>query len=275
MEQNGIRIAFYGKGGIGKSTIAANVSAALAKAGKKVLHIGCDPKSDSTRTLMGRRIPTVLDILRTKEEILAEDLLFHGFCGVSCVESGGPMAGRGCAGKAIALMAQQLSETGIYQKDWDVIIYDVLGDVVCGGFSIPMREHFVDSVYIVTSSEFMSLYAANNILRTIVTLNHDSDIQFGGLIYNQRGSNEINDRVEQFVKKTCSRLVAEVPYSQIIGIAETKGKTVIEHFPKDKTALEFTRLAERVTHRQASETPHVLSDMELEKLCICEVENGR
>ena len=161
-----LRIAFYGKGGIGKSTVAAHLSAAFARTGKRVLHIGCDPKADSTRCLTSGRIPTVLETLGRSEELLArEQLVFPGAFGVSCVEAGGPQAGAGCAGLGITAMADELNRLGILEEPWDVVVYDVLGDVVCGGFAVPMRKHFVDRVYLITSADFMALYAANNIMQ--------------------------------------------------------------------------------------------------------------
>ena len=163
-----LRIAFYGKGGIGKSTVAAHLSAAFARTGKRVLHIGCDPKADSTRCLTSGRIPTVLETLGRSEELLArEQLVFPGAFGVSCVEAGGPQAGAGCAGLGITAMADELNRLGILEEPWDVVVYDVLGDVVCGGFAVPMRKHFVDRVYLITSADFMALYAANNIMRGV------------------------------------------------------------------------------------------------------------
>ena len=152
------RVAFYGKGGIGKSTIASNVSALLAMQGKKVLHIGCDPKADSTRLLCKERIKTVLEVLEENDCPKREDLVHRSESGVWCVESGGPEAGNGCAGMGIITAMKELERLGVFEEDWDVVIYDVLGDVVCGGFSVPMRQRYVDRVYIVSSADFMSLY---------------------------------------------------------------------------------------------------------------------
>ncbi|MGN1141246.1 MAG: nitrogenase iron protein NifH [Oliverpabstia sp.] len=160
------RIAFYGKGGIGKSTIAANISSVCAMQGKKVLHIGCDPKADSTRVLTNSRVPTVLEQLELlNRELTEKDILFTGKHGVCCVEAGGPQAGMGCAGLGITSAVNELERMEILSRPWDMIVYDVLGDVVCGGFSVPMRKHYADRIYIVTSADYMSLYAANNILK--------------------------------------------------------------------------------------------------------------
>lgn len=213
------RIAFYGKGGIGKSTIAANVSAALSKAGKKVLHIGCDPKSDSTRILMKQRIPTVLKTLKEKGEQLNQaDILFTGIYGVKCVEAGGPEPGVGCAGMGITAVIETLDKLGVLSMDWDLVIYDVLGDVVCGGFSIPMRKQCVDAVYIVTSSEFMSLYAANNILKGVVHYETPAQKLFGGFIHNRWTTQIDKEVVDHFIQMTDSRLIATIQQNQAISM---------------------------------------------------------
>lgn len=223
------RIAFYGKGGIGKSTIAANVSAALSKAGKKVLHIGCDPKSDSTRILVKRRIPTVLKTLKEKgEQLNKEDILFAGAYGVTCVEAGGPEPGIGCAGMGISAVIETLEKLEVFAMDWDLIVYDVLGDVVCGGFSIPMRKQCVDAVYIVTSSEFMSLYAANNILKGIAHYETPAQKLFGGFIHNRWTSQTDQDVVDHFIQMTDSRLMATIEQNQAIKQAEYQRNTIIE-----------------------------------------------
>ncbi len=164
-----LKIAIYGKGGIGKSTISSNLSAVFSIKGKKVLHIGCDPKGDSTRNLIGKKIPTVINQLKLKSELEKEDIIFKGFNGVECIEAGGPDAGKGCAGRGIVTMMEELEDLKVFEEERDIVIYDVLGDVVCGGFAVPMRESYADTIYIVTSSEFMSIYAANNIMKSIKT----------------------------------------------------------------------------------------------------------
>lgn len=197
-----LKIAFYGKGGIGKSTIATNVSALLAKKGLKVLHIGCDPKADSTRLLTEKKIPSVLQQFDALDNIKRSDLVFEGRYGVQCVEAGGPEAGCGCAGLGIMTAMDELKRLGVFAEPWDVIIYDVLGDVVCGGFSVPMRQHYVDKVYVVTSSYYMALYAANNILKGIQRYSTKDRYLCGGIIANHLK----NDIDKQIIGEFCNRV---------------------------------------------------------------------
>lgn len=196
-----LRIAFYGKGGIGKSTIATNVSALLAKSGKKVLHIGCDPKADSTRLLTNIKLPTVLRQFDKLDVVKRQDIVFEGKYGVQCVEAGGPEAGTGCAGLGIVTAMDELNRLGVFDEQWDVIIYDVLGDVVCGGFSVPMRQHFVDRVYVVTSAYYMALYAANNILKGIKRYGKSEQGFCGGIIGNHIGGQEDEKALLEFCKQ--------------------------------------------------------------------------
>ena len=169
MSGNRKEIAIYGKGGIGKSTVCANLAVALAQTGQRVLQIGCDPKHDSTRLLTGgRRLPTVLDYLKDvpEEQARTEEVLREGVLGVGCIEAGGPRPGVGCAGRGI-ISAFEFLERRRVKERYDVVLYDVLGDVVCGGFAVPIRREYANAIFLVTSGEFMSLYAANNILRGI------------------------------------------------------------------------------------------------------------
>ncbi|WP_026394549.1 AAA family ATPase [Acetobacterium malicum] len=261
------RIAFYGKGGIGKSTIAANVSAALSKAGKKVLHIGCDPKSDSTRILVKRRIPTVLKTLKEKgEQLNKEDILFAGAYGVTCVEAGGPEPGIGCAGMGISAVIETLEKLEVFAMDWDLIVYDVLGDVVCGGFSIPMRKQCVDTVYIVTSSEFMSLYAANNILKGIAHYETPAQKLFGGFIHNRWTSKTDKDVVDHFIQMTESHLIASIEQNQAIKMAEYQRNTMIEADPQAPISEVIENLGKDLFCEVTACDSHPLDDEAMEAL---------
>ena len=174
------KIAIYGKGGIGKSTTVANIAAAYSEDDKKVMVIGCDPKSDTTRTLCGKRIPTIVNTLKDNKSPELSDLVFEGFNQIKCVESGGPEPGVGCAGRGVIVAMKRLENLNAFDEEFDVILYDVLGDVVCGGFSVPLREDYADEVFIVSSGEYMSLYAANNISKGIKKLKGN----LGGIICN-------------------------------------------------------------------------------------------
>lgn len=242
------QVAVYGKGGIGKSTIAANVSAAMAIAGSRVLQIGCDPKQDSTRLLLeGRRVRTVLDYLRetSPEDRTLESIVHTGFAGVACIESGGPEPGVGCAGRGILSALDLLESLGIGAWQYDLVIYDVLGDVVCGGFAVPLRDHYANFVYIVTSGEFMSLYAANNILRGVRNF-EERGLKMAGLILNGRGLANEDDRVKRFADAVRLPVVASFPRSQEIGSAEQLGRTVVQAFPEGPMTALFIRLAKHI-----------------------------
>ena len=266
-----IKIAIYGKGGIGKSTIASNLSAAFSTFGFKVLQIGCDPKADSTRNLMARRIPTVLGRLREKgysQEYKEEDFVFYGFSNIACVEAGGPEPGVGCAGRGIISMIEALQKLGIFEKDWDVIIYDVLGDIVCGGFSVPIREGFAEAIYIVTSGEFMPIYAANNIMRGIKRFSKRGGSRLGGIIHNSRASGEELHTVEDFARLTGTRVIQSIPRSEEILKAELEMKTVIEKFPDSDISNIFRSLANEIMKNKDYRHPNPLSDEEMEEFGI-------
>lgn len=240
-----IKIAVYGKGGIGKSTISANISAALAQKNKKILQIGCDPKHDSTRLLLGGKLPkTVLDYIK---EVIPEnrklgDIVFSGYGNTACVEAGGPEPGVGCAGRGIITTFELLDTLGLNSFDFDYVIYDVLGDVVCGGFAVPIRKEYADAIYIVTSGEFMALYAANNILRGIKNFG-DSPKRVAGIIHNSRGLKDEDERVCAFADAVKLPVVAEIPRSNIFASAEKEGKTLIEAFPDSSEAVIFKNIS--------------------------------
>lgn len=243
-------IAIYGKGGIGKSTIVSNLAAAYSK-DKKVLVIGCDPKADTTRTLVGRRIPTILDILKEKRDANQEDVIFQGYGNVMCVESGGPEPGVGCAGRGVIVAMKLLENLEVFSQEPEVIIYDVLGDVVCGGFAVPLRENFADEVYIVTSGEYMALYAANNISKGIKKLKSN----LGGIICNCRGISREVEIVEEFASKIGSQVIGVIPRSELVQESEIDAKTVVEKFPESEQATKYDELSETIFANQEFVVP--------------------
>lgn len=260
-----IRMAFYGKGGIGKSTIASNVAAGFSSLGLKVLLIGCDPKGDSTRNIMGKKIPTVIhSILEKGENLQEQDFIKIGFNGIHCIETGGPEPGVGCAGRGIITMMEELKNHNVLQRDWDVIIFDVLGDVVCGGFSVPMREQYVDAVYIVSSSEFMSIYAANNIMKSIKRFSENQPPFFGGIIHNQRNDDSRDYIIDRFAKETLTEVLSKIPYSDEIALSELQALTVIEKTKESEVAGCFIELAKRILNQTKYTIPNPLNEQELE-----------
>lgn len=243
------KIAIYGKGGIGKSTTTSNLSAALASMGKKVMQVGCDPKSDSTTNLMkGKRIPTVLEMIKEKgEDLELEDIVYEGYNGVLCVEAGGPTPGVGCAGRGIISAFEKLEELEAFEKyKPDVVIYDVLGDVVCGGFAMPIRGGYAREVYIVSSGEMMSLYAANNIATAIRGFGKRGYAQLKGLILNSKNIENEREIVEKAVKEIGTEVVHFIPRSSEIQRAESIGGTVFEAFEKSEMQEVYRELAEYI-----------------------------
>lgn len=240
-----IKIAIYGKGGIGKSTTVSNISAAMAEMGKTVLQIGCDPKADSTRNLTGgKNIPTVLDILRDQGDAELEDFVVKSSTGVLCVEAGGPVPGIGCAGRGIITAFEKLEELEAYDTYRpDVVLYDVLGDVVCGGFAMPIRGGYADEVCIVTSGEMMSLYAASNIAHAVKSFGSRGYASLRGLILNSKNI----ELEEELVKKAASEIDAPIlyrlPRDGAVQQAEAEGKTVIEALPDSDMAEHYRSLA--------------------------------
>lgn len=244
-----IKIAVYGKGGIGKSTTVSNMSALLAKSGYKVMQVGCDPKADSTILLReGRAVPTVLDLIREKANDFAlEDMAVSGFSGVICVEAGGPTPGMGCAGRGIIAALEKLREKGAYDRYRpDVVFYDVLGDVVCGGFSMPMRSGYADYVYILTSGENMSLHAAANIGLAVENFAGRGYAKLGGLILNRRAVKNEDEKTAELASDLSTSIVGTLDRSDEVTGAEEQGKTVIEAFPAGKMAAQYRALTEAV-----------------------------
>ncbi len=246
------KIAIYGKGGIGKSTVVSNMSASLAAEGLTVMQIGCDPKSDSTRTLMGGvRIPTVLETMRDRDDVSLEDIVLKSESGVYCVESGGPVPGVGCAGRGIITAFEKLEELEAYEVyQPDVIFYDVLGDVVCGGFAMPIRGGYADKVCIVTSGEMMSLYAATNISHAVKSFGKRGYATLGGLIYNAKGIENEDELVRKAAEEIDTRVIMKIPRDPMIQKAEELGKTVVEAFPDCEVSKIFGALAKKLLEEE-------------------------
>lgn len=265
------QIAIYGKGGIGKSTTTQNLAAALAEQGKKLMIVGCDPKADSTRLILGNLVhQTVLDTMRDKDEedVELEDFLYTGFSGIRAVESGGPEPGVGCAGRGIVTAINMLENLGAYTPDLDYVLYDVLGDVVCGGFAMPIREGKAQEIYIVCSGEMMSLYAANNICKGIQRYAASGKTKLGGLICNSRLVDNEKELVEEFAQKLNTRLLYFVPRDNLVQHAELQRKTVIEHAPESAQANEYRSLAKTLDENTEFTVPTPISNDELEALLL-------
>jgi nitrogenase iron protein NifH len=261
------QIAIYGKGGIGKSTTTSNISAALSVAGYRVMQIGCDPKSDSTVTLRGGEyIPTILDTLREKKNAKANDLVFSGFNGVYCVEAGGPAPGVGCAGRGIITAVELLKQQRVFEAlDLDFVIYDVLGDVVCGGFAVPIREGIAEHVFTVSSSDFMAIYAANNLFTGIKKYSNNGGALLGGVIANSVNAPYARHIIDDFVARTNTQVIEYVPRSITVTQSELQGKTTIEAFPDSDQAAVYKKLAASIAGHTESKVPEPLDVHELRK----------
>ena len=271
------QIAIYGKGGIGKSTIASNISAALNEQGVNVMQVGCDPKRDSTRILAGGHlIPAVLEIYRDKlrhgqdaHAISLDDIVFKTPNGIYCVEAGGPEPGIGCAGRGVLTALQILKDLNAFETfAIDVAIYDVLGDVVCGGFAMPIREGFASEIYLVCSGGFMSIYAANNIARAVQRLARRGDTGLSGIICNSNGDDALERAVvPAFAQRLGSAFVEFVPRSSVIQVCELEGRAVVEHAPLSEEAAIFRELARKVMENDVKVIPTPVEELpELEEL---------
>ena len=248
-----IKFAIYGKGGIGKSTLSSNLSAAFAKRGLTVMQIGCDPKADSTSLLCPKeKITTVLDLVRSGKPFTLQDMVKESSAGVLCVEAGGPIPGLGCAGRGIINALESLEQKGAYDVyKPDIVIYDVLGDVVCGGFTMPMRKGYADKVYIVTSGEKMSIYAAANIAMAAENFKNRDYAKLGGIILNGRGVENEEDNAATLANDFNTEVLATIPRSPLFEKAEAEGKTIVELFPDSDICQKMLGLADRIIEPSA------------------------
>ena len=266
------QIAIYGKGGIGKSTTTQNTVAALAEMGKKVMIVGCDPKADATRLILNIKAQTtVMDLARergTVEDLELNEVLYEGFGGVRCAESGGPEPGVGCAGRGVITAINFLEEQGAYTPDLDYVFYDVLGDVVCGGFAMPIREGKAQEIYIVASGEMMALYAANNICKGVKKYANTGGVRLGGIICNSRKVDGEAELVSAVAKEIGTQMIHFVPRDNMVQRAEINKQTVIEFDPTCGQADEYRTLAQKIDGNDMFIIPKPLSQERLEELLM-------
>ncbi len=264
--------AIYGKGGIGKSTTTQNLVSALAESGKKVMIVGCDPKADSTRLILHSKAQnTIMEMAAeagTVEDLELEDVLKVGYGDIKCVESGGPEPGVGCAGRGVITAINFLEEEGAYEEDLDFVFYDVLGDVVCGGFAMPIRENKAQEIYIVCSGEMMAMYAANNISKGIVKYANSGGVRLAGLICNSRNTDREDELIEALAAKLGTQMIHFVPRDNVVQRAEIRRMTVIEYDPKAKQADEYRTLAKKIVENTKFVIPTPLTMDELEELLM-------
>lgn len=266
------QIAIYGKGGIGKSTTTQNTVVALAEMGRKVTIVGCDPKADSTRLILHSKAQTtVMDLARergTVEDLELHEVLVEGVFGVRCAESGGPEPGVGCAGRGVITAINFLEENGAYTADTDYVFYDVLGDVVCGGFAMPIRENKAKEIYIVTSGEMMAMYAANNISKGILKYATTGTVRLGGLICNSRVVDKELELIEALAKRLNTQMIHFMPRDNEVQRAEVRKMTVIEYNPTHKQADEYRALAKKIEDNKMMNIPTPMPMEELEEMLM-------
>ncbi|WP_058485536.1 nitrogenase iron protein [Defluviitalea phaphyphila] len=264
------QVAIYGKGGIGKSTTTQNLTAALGEMGKKIMIVGCDPKADSTRLILGGLAQkTVLDTLREEgDDIDLDEIMKIGFKGIKCVESGGPEPGVGCAGRGIITSISMLESLGAYKEDLDYVFYDVLGDVVCGGFAMPIREGKAQEIYIVASGEMMAMYAANNISKGIQKYAKTGGTRLGGIICNSRKVDNELEMLKAFAKELGTQLIHFVPRDNIVQRAEINRKTVIDFDPTSNQADEYRKLAKAIDDNDMFVIPKPMTQERLEEILM-------
>jgi len=264
--------AIYGKGGIGKSTTTQNLVAALAESGKKVMIVGCDPKADSTRLILHAKAQNSVMELAAEagsvEDLELEDVLSVGYGGIKCVESGGPEPGVGCAGRGVITAINFLEEEGAYDDELDFVFYDVLGDVVCGGFAMPIRENKAQEIYIVCSGEMMAMYAANNICKGIVKYANSGSVRLAGLICNSRQTDREDELIEALARMLGTKMIHFIPRANAVQHAEIRRMTVIEFDPTHKQADEYRQLAKKIVDNKNFVIPTPITMDELEELLM-------
>jgi nitrogenase iron protein NifH len=266
------KVAIYGKGGIGKSTTTQNTAAAMAHFhGKKVFIHGCDPKADSTRLILGGKPQeTLMDMLRDygAEKVTNDKVIKTGFKDIQCVESGGPEPGVGCAGRGVITAIDLMEANGAYTSDLDFVFFDVLGDVVCGGFAMPIRDGKAQEVYIVASGEMMAIYAANNICKGLVKYAKQSGVRLGGVICNSRKVDQEREFLEEFTSAIGTQMIHFVPRDNIVQKAEFNKKTVTEWDDQQNQAKEYSELARKIIENDNFVVPKPLTMDELESMVV-------
>ena len=266
------KIAIYGKGGIGKSTTTQNTAAAMAHFhGKKIFIHGCDPKADSTRLILGGKPQeSLMDTLRAvgAEKVTLDKVVRKGFHDILCVESGGPEPGVGCAGRGVITAIDLMENQGAYTDDLDFVFFDVLGDVVCGGFAMPIRDGKAQEVYIVASGEMMAIYAANNICKGLLKYAKQSGVRLGGIIFNSRNVDREKEFLEEFTASIGTQMIHFVPRDNIVQKAEFNKKTVTEYDETQNQAKEYSALAEKIINNQNFVIPQPLSMDQLEAMVV-------